>query len=582
MSSDLSFSSSKSFDLSLFEILDQVSPYVDKNNSEEVDLFSQIHLSSASADSQQKLISLLLMILHNREDQSKEPYESKIDNIFYSLLTESLAIFQALSTEDSSTDLLHINVSKTQIEALKQHSKKIEDFFSSFPSSIENQPEIAKFQSFLKQTDNLPLKINEINEIKSHEEKESNPKNLHFYFNALFMILESVLVMNDFLLTEKKLKDSKENEKKDNDFSKINDKESLQKQKEETSREKQFINQLEDLLDEKDRLMTNLNTLQIEVNHQSQFQEIITKLKIKMKNIEDDNFQMRKSLDEMIQQNTTIYNQLNDNSNNLNDQIATHKKENSFLREQFENLQDQIQKYQDITAKKNLKIEHLSDEIKSLNEQNLDISRNQEKLQNMIKDLQSLYQESTAQLEIYKKSKAESIVLLNKARKEINALIVENDELKLMLQRAARESQKQILDNATLLKQLRRQGNSNENQNENEKLREKLQMAQFFIKKLQEEISKYREQIQSSFKSFREENESDDSFDNNSKKKKFSKDDFFLNDSEVEFDDFNNDSNNYDPDSNLDPKLDDFDRLIGQLEQTVTQTRNESINYFLT
>lgn len=589
MSSDYSFGSSKSFDTSLFEILDLISPYVDKNNSDEVDLFSQIHLST-SENSQQKLVSLLLLIIQNKEKQNKKPYESKIESVLISLLSECFSIFQALLNGNEQTNLLNLDLQKTQIEFLKQHSKKIEDYLSSFSVNIEeNQTEITKLQSFLKQTDNLPLKINEINEIKMHEEKESNLKNLHFYFNALYTILESTLVMNDFLLSKaKETKIEKEIEGRIEKVQ-ITDHESIQKKKAESLRERQFIAQLEDLLDEKDRLESNLNTLQIELNHQSQIQELISKLKNKIKGIEEENFQMRKSLDEMIHQNTSIYHQLNDNSNNLSDQISTHKKENSFLREQNDNLQDQIHKYQEIAAKKNVKIEHLTDEIKILNEQNSDISRNQEKLQNMIKDLQSLYQESISQIENYKKYKVESINLLNKARKEINALAVENDELKVMLQRAAKESQKQILDNATLLKQLRRQSNNaneNENNNENEKLREKLQMAQFFIKKLQEEISKYKDQLQLTLSSIRANSNVDDDFDNqfdysfNTKKKKFKRktEKFFSSD------DFEDDfDRNVDDDRDLryDPKLNDFDRLIGQLEETVTQTRNESINYFL-
>lgn len=591
MSSDFSFGSSKSFDSNLFELLDQISPYVDKNNSDEVDLFSQIHLSNATDNSQQKLISLLLLILQNREKQNKKPFESKIENILISLLSECFSIFHVLSSGNTQADLLNLDISKIQCEALKQQSKKIEDYLSTFSVDIEeNQPEITKIQSFLKQTDNLPLKINEINEIKLHEEKESNPKNLHFYFNALYMILESTLIMNDFLLSkEKDIKKQKNIEKVQ-----ISDHESIQQKKAESLRERQFILQLEELLDEKEKLATNLNTLQVELSHQNQVHELISKLKQKIKNIEEENFQMRKSLDEMIQQNSSIYHQLNDNSNNLSDQIATHKKENTFLREQNDNLQDQIHKYQEIAAKKNVKIEHLTDEIKSLNQQNLDISKNQEKLQNMIKDLQSLYQESISQIENYKKHKTESINLLNKARKEINTLVVENDELKVMLQRAARESQKQILDNATLLKQLRRQNNLNENENENEKLREKLQMAQFFIKKLQEEISKYRDQLQSTISSIRTIknddfdddpiNQSDDSFDIKINKKKFKrKPERFFSSDDLE-DDFNRPNDEYDNndrDFRFDPKLNDFDRLIGQLEETVTQTRNESINYFL-
>lgn len=509
MSFDLSESFEKSFDESIYDILDQISPYIDQTNSEAIDLFSQLHVSPNSPDSQEKLNLLFNLISQqNNFEQINATMEknTRFDTILKTLLSQSLSIFKSILK--STIHKTKLNSIQKQIISL--HTRRIENYFST------HQPESASFSDFIQKNVNIPLQIQELNQIQTKAKKEKDPKVLHFYIDILFHICETILIFNDFIIKENHIRTdpiSNSSGSFSDDESKIT-----------------IMNELQNILYDNQKPFKNLN-------QQANLNSLVEMLTTKVANLNDDNKQMKKAIGDLTANKLT-------ESTESNYQTAIHTKEVVFLKEQISILQDQLSVSQHISDEKSQTIDELTNKIQALKHVQHEISGESSSL-NTIKGLHTIIEESTNQLELCKKAKLQSMALLEKAKTEIQRLSFENDELKAMLQRSARETQKQILDNATLLKHLRRQKEESSDDSETvQELKEQLRMAQFFIQRLQKEIESCRDEImihphrQKSNSSYR--------------------------------------SNSFD---SIDPILDDFDKSLSELDETINKSKKANEYY---
>ncbi|OHT09950.1 hypothetical protein TRFO_21047 [Tritrichomonas foetus] len=597
MSSELSESFDRSFDFNAFEILDQISPYIDTENSLEVDMFSELHINPKSADADHKMINLLLCIIRgfplNHKNIKSNGKNSLFEKILLSHLTNCVSIIKTMmngqNDSSKSNEIISINnlhkIPKKQKEKYQKHIKRIEDFLkkSDLNKVTIQHSSLSDYLSLLKKCDILPQKIQELNDIKMAVDQEDNSQTLHNYFDFIFNVLETTLIFNDFVLKFNSdinsQIDNHHSEKKISNKNKINNDDHIHENDNQIDNKRNLFNienrmkddkllleQLNEIVQEKNILSNDLSSIKAQMEVDSNTIKLITKLKKKLSKVENENRKMRESLDLLSQQNSNIKNHIDSNSTELTEQILINQRENSFLLEQIETLQEQVSSIQKQSTKKSTKIDHLIKKLKLISDQNLEYQKTQVRNQAMLKDLQILYQGAMSNIENLENEKIEIINNLNKSRKEINILSLENDELKEMLQRSAKEAQKQINDNSTLLKQLARWKNIKDISGENVKLREKLQMAQFFIKRLQEEIASYRNQM-SNFE------KGDDRFHfhnlkNYNKGNSFNEMDDF---SEISLDDKNEKRNHsY---SHIDPKLNDLDESILKLEETMRKSR---------
>ena len=543
--SDESFS--KTFDLNMFDILDQISPYIDTYDSLEVDMFSDLHIHPSSSDSIYKLIMLFLMILKNPDNHIVKDDNSNflIKKLLIHLSNCSNAIQYMMCQVDNNSDSEKIPINKKVV--LQKQADNIKNFLESMHIE-EVSDHLTNYTLTLQEISDLPNKIVELDILKKRADNENNLEVLKSFFDNIYSILEMTLTFNDYLLV------NKFKTKSNNQDHNINE------MKEDLKNTKSIINHFEEIVEEKNEIAYKLNNAREKIENDLQTIALINKLKSKLKKVEEENKSMHEAISRLEQYNKNFDEKIENESEELQNQLRSYKKENSFLKDQIEEYHDQVENWKKQATKKTEKIEHLINKVKTLKTQNDDFSKKQSKLQLMLKDFQSLYQESILHLEEVEKSKNEISKTLSEIRKENNILNNENDELKEMLKRASKEAQKQILDNSTLLKQLKRYKDMKDSSGEIDRLKEKLHAAQIFIKKLQGELSTYKESLQ---------NESSPKIAKN--KYNFSAN--LSSDDNESMDETDLNSQNHNNFDSIDPKLDDLDKTISLLEETMHRSR---------
>lgn len=535
--------SNSSSDEMLMDVLQQISSLVDSNDDEQVDLFSNIHLDPNAQDAPLKMIKLLTLLIKSR---MKIPQiisaESNITvNRLVSYLQNFVSFIQALANDSSLLNLFLVGENKTQTfselqkTALLEQAARARSFLSSIDSEkIETC--LTDYKKYTSSINNLPEKMKELKSIKKQIERADQIENLRSYSKTVVSILETALLFNDILIQNsnkdynvspkqqkssthqykkviKKLKNKIEclndefNEKnihltdlqnEINDLRKEN--EGLMTKVKKSSRNDEKVTiKFESLQAQRDQLADDLNSLKLKVQSDTSTAETMNKLKEKLKKVENENRKMRELLDEATLNQNQLNNQLNAESRDMKSELQSKQYENNLLKQQINQMMEQINNYQTNSDKKETKISNLIDKNQFLSAQVNDLSKTNSRLQARINDLENLYKDIKNQLENSENSKQDLSNQVNKLRKEIKTKTTENDELKSMLDRTTADAQKQMADNAILIKQLRRAGSEKQDSNKYndviQKLKEKLRSAYLFIKKLQNQISEYKSRM---------------------------------------------------------------------------------------
>lgn len=537
--------SNSSSDETLMDVLQQVSSLVDSNDDEQVDLFSNIHLNPNAQDAPLKLIKLLTLLIKSRMKLPKMvSTESTITvNRLVSYIQNFVSFIQALAHDSNLAALFLVGENKSQSftelqkTTLLEQAARARSFISSFESETLKTC-LMDYQKYLNDIGCLPEKIKELKSIKKQIEKTDKIESLRSYATNVIAILETALVFNDILIQNfnksnclnkspkaskssshqykkliKKLKKKIEclNEECSdknatistlqnelNDLRKENEG-LVTKVKKSSKTDEKVTLKFESLQAQRDQLADDLNSLKLKLQSDNFTSETIDKLKEKLKKVENENRKMRELLDEAALNQNKINNQWDTAAKDMKSELQAKQYENNLLKEQISQLMEQINNYQKNNDKKEQKINNLIDKNEHFNSQIIDLTKTNSRLQARINDLENLYKDVTSQLENAENSKSDLVNQVTKLRKDLKTKTKDNDELKVILDRTTADAQKQISDNAILIKQLRRAGAENESSNKSneiiQKLKEKLKSAYLFIKKLQNQISEYKSRM---------------------------------------------------------------------------------------
>lgn len=600
----------------IVDSLQQISSLINLKDVEQVELFSKIQQSPNASDAPLKLIKLLTLLIKTRMDiPSQKIAQSCTARQLISYLGSYVALLQAIThnSELASLFLIGNNGEKsfTELEksTLLEQAARTQQYLSSLNIS-PTKTTLLDYEKNLEDLNSLPEKMKELSSYKAKIEQSQNIEEIKSLANIILLILETSMIFNDVLIqnSNKNIDDFEDpcHKKKSKKYKKackkmqiqfqilqdeLSEKEAqisslqrelkdakhandhlIDKMNKSTKNENYISSQVESLLAQKNQLAEDLNCIKDRLDIDNQTAIILNRLKEKLKKVENENRRMRQLLDEANLNQNKILSQYDSTSSELKSELASKRHENELLKNQISHLHEQIDNYQNQMAKKDQKTDCLSDRINDLETQIHEQSKTQTRLQNRIIDLEHLYKDATSQLDQNSQTNSDLSRQIQKLRKEVKLKSNENDELKVMLDHATNDSKKQIADNATLIKQLRRYETSGNNQSANEeiqKLKEKLKSSYRFIKKLQLQITEYKRKMK--------QDEFDRSGDYNYSSENFC-DDYQLKVDTRHYEYY--DMPNYHPvktDYNaLDAKLNDLSITIKQLEKTVHQSRKQT------
>ncbi|OHT14048.1 hypothetical protein TRFO_43167 [Tritrichomonas foetus] len=623
--------SSSNPDENITDVLEQVSSLVDSNDPEQVDLYSEIHLSPKSSDAPLKLIRLLSLLIKSRLNYTKfvaNDANNQIEiNRLVSYLKSHVALLQALCHNADLATLFLVgqngsqSFSEIQKSTLLEQSARTRAYIATL-NSKDVETTLIDYKKNLEDFHSLPQKMKELQSLKKQVKQSTNVENLKATTESILATLETVLLFNDILIQNKvnsiqsepmvkeiliskssKSEDHQKIKKYKKEIDRLRNKvEELQQENQDKSMQSSSLekevsdlrkqngklinkirdssrkgdkvsNEFEALQAQKDQLLEDLSSLKSKLVSENKNIEIIQKLKEKLLKVETENRKMRKLLDEASINQQKINDQIDSEANDLRKDLFDKQRENDLLKKQISQLQEQIFNYQDTGSQKEKKIENMSDKINNLNGKVNDLTRTQSRLQNRINDLESLYKDATQQLDRAENSKSELNQQYNKLRKEIKSKTTENDELKAMLDRATADSQKLITDNAILIKQLRRCETMPNDKEKYEKERDN-----------DNEIKKLKEKLKSAYLFIKKLQEQISEYKTRMEMDKYN----FSSHSSYKVSSYKyNDNDSFEPYhsyneegpfcySALDSKLNDLNVTIHQLEKTVHRSRKQT------
>ena len=321
--------SSSSPDENIIDALEQVSPLIDSNDAEQVDLFSEIRVSPKSEKAPLKLIKLLTILIKARinEQTTKVNRNSINTNRLISYLQSHVALLQALAHNSELATLFLVGQNGNQSFTDLQKSALLEQASrtSSFISKLEHKDiptYLMKYQKFFEDVKSLPEKIKEIKTLKKIIKKANDITDLRAASETSIAILETVVLFNDILIQnrEKSFKNMQSKNEEASLYTQNHDKKKIFRE-EENLREKKAEEKIV-------KYKKKIESLKKQIKNMETLNESSEELKKENESLQKENKILSSKIKESSSKNTEISNafeELKEQKNQLLDQISNFK-----------------------------------------------------------------------------------------------------------------------------------------------------------------------------------------------------------------------------------------------------------------
>lgn len=483
------------------DFMNLLSREIDTSNPDLVTIFSQLqkHPNSIS-----HLKSFILALLRTKS-------LSGITERLASYLISHVTLLEAIShnVELASLFLISENGKQTFTSVhkafLKEQASRTRVFLQENGfDNVSNSNHLSDYKYYISQIDSIDERLSELDIIAKDAFKSKNVNSLKNAFKEVYSLLAGCMIFNDVVLRNQSNKSSDSMRMVHNAFP-----DSPQDTNE-------FIKWIKQLIEERDSSIKNIKTFNIE---QSKMYEKInnleTELQTKTKRTKISTNDFEETHEALVQKVSDLQRQLNDfhqqfgnkdtesvelqrlrnkfqkneRENNIN--FKSLESENSSLRSKIDDLLQKL-------SKKESKISILKSKIEQFSVKSEDAISSEKQTRYEISDLQRLYNSTSSSLF---KEQEKSRFLTNQVerlQKELDNVVQENKELRSLLERSKQSVQEQMEENTILLKQMRRDSQSNSKEtienltNKVSKLKYELCQSKKFICKLQKQIEDFR------------------------------------------------------------------------------------------
>ena len=184
----------------ILDVLHKISSQIDRNDMKEVNLFNEIQKNPSKTNSKDNLIKLLLRMISKTSNNNV-----KIKRLL-SYLKSHVSLLQSISQNPDLASLFIIGENGSQSfnnlerSVLAEQAGRTRKFISDFNLEIpENQ--LANFDSYFFQPNDIPDKIKELSKIKKAVEKSNDLDETKQIFDEVCSLLETVILFNDLIIT---------------------------------------------------------------------------------------------------------------------------------------------------------------------------------------------------------------------------------------------------------------------------------------------------------------------------------------------------------------------------------------------
>lgn len=551
------------------EFLQEITSKIDPTDKEVLRLFGELQKDPNS------VISLQSMILH----LAKPKQDTQLVGKLASYLKSHVELLESIAHNPELASLFLVGENGKQTFTsihkmiIKEQAARTRMFLSTNNlDDIQVDTNLADYQQFINNVDNLPDKLNELDETVEEALEANDIKILKAAYQELAALFSGCLVFNDVIIKNKG--EAATNVKS---FSKYfpsapQDARGFRSWvQEKVSGKENALRTIEKLKEENEKLTITL-------------QETAEKLNSKKREVRSLKSQLKDNISIIQEQKNELTQKINNLQTRMNE-FTSNSSSNESMKAEIERLQQKLRKYADKTEtnvseleaenkalhdkldilqsklnKKDIKLTALQEVISNLKNGNDEFSTMQKQHHSELTELQKLYQSSTESLFKAKEKNKELESQLSSVREQLSSKKEENNDMRSMLSNAQSRIKEQASENEKLLKQLKKGAYSDAEVQDLRKeislLKKKLIEANSFIAKLQRKIEEFRHK-QSSTKYV--------SLQTKKEGSKISTESENLSSTDV--------SESISSESTVTPNLEDLDREIKKLERNVSISR---------